>query len=53
MRRLGPSPPAVRGCSAHAWCEYSESVEMAVFVPSAPSEFTRQFTVVNRGALGA
>lgn len=51
MRRLGPSPPAVRGCSAHAWCEYSESVEMAV--SSAPSEFTRQFTVVNRVALGA
>ena len=21
MRRFGPSPPVVQGCSAHAWCE--------------------------------
>jgi len=29
MRRLGPRPPAARGCCAQAWWEYSESVEMA------------------------
>ena len=29
MLRLGPSPPALRACCAHAWCEYSESVDMA------------------------
>jgi hypothetical protein len=29
MLRLGPSPPELRACWAHAWCEYSESVDMA------------------------